>query len=79
MAARLQRELQKNIPEHIDTILKALNEARQMLKIGGPFVHLDTVRRGKVLKAIVNDDGRLEQLRSAFEQGTIASFLQGCL
>ena len=47
LAARLRRELQKHIPEHIDTILKALNEARQMLKNSGPFMHLDTVRRGE--------------------------------
>ena len=79
MAARLQRELQKNIPEHIDTILKALNEARQMLKNGGPFVHLDTVRRGEILKAIVNDDDRLEELWIAFERGAVEAFLLGVL
>ena len=37
MAARLRRELQKHIPEHIDTILKALNEARKVLKNGETF------------------------------------------
>jgi len=75
LAARLQRELQKHIPEHIDIILKALNEARQMLKHGVPFAHLDTVRRGEILKALVNDDGRLEELRIAFEQERLESFL----
>jgi precorrin-2 dehydrogenase/sirohydrochlorin ferrochelatase len=76
LAARLRRDLQKYIPEHIDTILKALNEARQMLKNGGPFVHLDTVRRGDILKSIVNDDGRLEELRIAFDQGGLEDFLR---
>lgn len=75
LAARLQRELQKHIPEDIDSMLEALNEARRMLKNGGPFVHLDTVRRGEILKTIVNDDGRLEELRIAFDQGGLEGFL----
>jgi precorrin-2 dehydrogenase/sirohydrochlorin ferrochelatase len=79
IAARLCRELQGHIPEHIDSLLKALAEARAVLKDGSCFAHLDTGMRGEILKAIVNDDVRLEQLRSAFEQGTIASFLQGCM
>ncbi len=50
MAARLRRTLQKYIPENIDTILEALNAAREMLKSGNPFLHLDTVRRGEIMK-----------------------------
>jgi len=79
MAARLCRQLQEHIPEHIDSILQALAEARTVLKDGSCFGHLDAGGRAQILKTIVNDDARLEQLRSAFEQGTIASFLQGCL
>lgn len=75
LAARLRRELQQYIPEHIDTILEALNAARQMLKHDGLFAHLDTVRRGEIMKAIVNDDGWLEELRIACHQGGLEGFL----
>jgi precorrin-2 dehydrogenase / sirohydrochlorin ferrochelatase len=79
LAARLQRELQKHIPEHIDSILAALREARQMLKNAGPFSHLDTHRRGEILKSIADDDGRLAELRIAFERGGLETFLLGFL
>ena len=42
-----------------------------------PFVHLDTVRRGEILKVIVNDDGRLEELRIAFERGSLRPVSSG--
>jgi precorrin-2 dehydrogenase/sirohydrochlorin ferrochelatase len=79
MAARLRRTLQKHIPESIDTILEALNAARLMLKNGAPFLHLDTVRRGKILKSIVNDDARLEELRIAYERQGLEACLLGFL
>jgi precorrin-2 dehydrogenase/sirohydrochlorin ferrochelatase len=79
MAARLRRTLQKHIPESIDTILEALNEARQMLKSGEPFMHLDTPRRGQILKSIVNDDARLEELRISCERGDLEACLLGVL
>jgi len=79
LAARLRRALQKYIPENIDTILEALNEARQMLKSGEPFMHLDTVRRGQILKSIVNDDARLEELRISCERGDLEVCLLGFL
>jgi precorrin-2 dehydrogenase/sirohydrochlorin ferrochelatase len=79
MAARLCRELQEHIPGHIDTVLQALAEARDVMKHDSRFAHLDTHARAALLKSFVGDDARLEQLRSAFEQGTIASFLHGCL
>ncbi|PKL36023.1 MAG: siroheme synthase [Spirochaetae bacterium HGW-Spirochaetae-1] len=75
MAARIRRELQKHIPEHIDIMLEALKEAREMLKSDSRFVHLDSVRRGEVLKTMVNDDARLEELRLSFEQGSLGTFL----
>jgi len=75
MAARIRRELQKHIPEHIDTMLEALKEAREMLKNDSRFAHLDTVRRGELLKFMVNDDARLEELRLSFEQGNLGAFL----
>jgi len=79
MAARLRRTLQTHIPENIDTILETLNAARLMLKNGAPFLHLDTVRRGKILKSIVNDDACLEELRIAYECGDLETCLQGFL
>jgi len=79
MAARLRRTLQTHIPESIDTILEALNAARLMLKNGAPFMHLDTVRRGQILKSIVNDDARLEELRIAYERQGLEACLLGFL
>jgi precorrin-2 dehydrogenase/sirohydrochlorin ferrochelatase len=79
MAARLQRELQGHIPKDIDSMLEALNEARQLLKGSTSFAHLNTVSRGEILKTIVDDDARLEELRIAFERGSVESFLLGVL
>jgi precorrin-2 dehydrogenase/sirohydrochlorin ferrochelatase len=79
MAARLRRTLQTHIPESIDTILEALNAARLMLKNDVPFLHLDTVRRGEILKSIVNDDARLEELRIAYERQGLEACLLGFL
>jgi precorrin-2 dehydrogenase/sirohydrochlorin ferrochelatase len=79
MAARLRRTLQKHIPESIDIILEALNAARLMLKNGAPFLHLDTVRRGQILKSIVNDDACLEELRIAYERQGLEACLLGFL
>jgi len=75
MAARLRRELQKHIPDTIDATLEALSEARCMLKSAALFAQLDTASRGQILKSIVNDDARLEQLRTAFEHGGLEDFL----
>ena len=79
LAARLRRELQKHIPGNIETILAALNEARQLLKSSEAFSQLDTVRRGEILKVIVNDDARLEELRISYEKGSLEACLLGFL
>ncbi len=79
MAARLCRQLQEHVPEHIGALLQALAEARSALKQESRFAHLDAHSRAGILKTIVCDDARLERLRIAFEQGDIVSFLQGCL
>ncbi len=79
MAARLRRVLQKHIPENIDTLLEALKAARQMLKSGGSFNHLNTVTRGEIMKLIVNDDARLEALQIAYDRGDLETCLLGFL
>jgi len=79
MAARLRRELQKHIPDTIDATLEALNEARSILKKGASFGQIDTAARGQILKSIVNDDVRLDELRAAFEHGGLEDFLLGFL
>jgi precorrin-2 dehydrogenase / sirohydrochlorin ferrochelatase len=77
MAARLCREFQGYVPEHIDSLLKALAAVRAVLKDTSCFAHLDAGSRAQILKSIVHDDARLEQLRIAFEQADIVAFLQG--
>jgi len=79
LAARLRRGLQEHIPENIDTTLEALNAARQMLKSSESFSHLDTIGRGEILKLIVNDDARLEELRISYERGSLEACLLGFL
>jgi len=79
LAARLRRELQKYVPEDIATLLEALKQARHILHSTESFAHLDADARGRLLKAIVHDDALLKELRDAFEQGQLESFLQGGL
>ena len=71
MAARLRRALEEKIPENIENILSALNDARDILK---NMEKLNQAQRGDILKKIVNDDSLLEDLVKHRENSTLPSF-----
>jgi precorrin-2 dehydrogenase/sirohydrochlorin ferrochelatase len=74
-AARLRRVLEKNLPENIEEILTALAELREKLKKDESFSHLDTKKRGELLKRIVNDDTLLTEACSALKEKKLKEFL----
>ncbi len=76
MAARLRREIEKHIPEDIETVLEKLKNARTLLKEEECFSCIDSPERGKILKKIVSDDKLLEDMNSCSDDEMI-EFLLG--
>jgi precorrin-2 dehydrogenase/sirohydrochlorin ferrochelatase len=74
-AARLRRVLEKSLPENIEEILTALAELRENLKKDKSFSHLDTKKRGALLKRIVNDDTLLNGACNALKEKKLKDFL----
>ena len=64
-AARLRRVLDERVPENIEEILTALAELREKLKKDKSFSHMDTKKRGALLKKIVKDDTLLTEACNA--------------
>lgn len=77
MAARLRREIEKHIPENIETLLGKLNDARNVLKGNECFSCVDSGERGVILKKIVNDDTLLEEITRCADEDEIIDFLNG--
>jgi precorrin-2 dehydrogenase/sirohydrochlorin ferrochelatase len=71
MAARLRREMEKHIPEKIETILERLNQARILLKEDKNFTNLDSLQRGKILKEITSSDQLIASLISCKDEEMI--------
>ncbi len=76
MAARLRREIAAHIPDHIEVILPALREARELLKNHPAFSGIESTKRGTILKGVVADDDALGKLTAAYEEGTLKEFLE---
>ena len=76
MAARIRRDIEKIIPESIDTTLAALQQARALLREDDEFKNLSSETRGKILKQIVQDDGLLEELMVNYKNDTVKIFLK---
>jgi precorrin-2 dehydrogenase/sirohydrochlorin ferrochelatase len=76
MAARIRRDIEKIIPESIETTLAALQQARALLREDDEFQNLSSETRGKILKQIVQDDGLLEQLMVNYKNDTVKIFLK---
>ncbi|MCL1865304.1 MAG: bifunctional precorrin-2 dehydrogenase/sirohydrochlorin ferrochelatase [Spirochaetes bacterium] len=68
MAARLRREMEKHIPENIETILERLNKARTLLKEDKLFSNIDSSQRGEILKEITYSDQLLASLISCKDE-----------
>lgn len=74
-AARLRRVLEKNLPENLEEILTSLAELREKLKKDESFSHLDTKKRGELLKRIANDDTLLTEACNALKEKKLKEFL----
>jgi len=74
-AARLRRVLEEHVPGNIEEILTSLAEIRERLKKEKSFSHMDTKKRGKLLKRIANDDTLLSEACNAFKEQKLKEFL----
>ena len=75
MAARLRREMEKNIPHNIDIMLEKLKEAKNLLKTHQTFSGIASPQRGVIMKRIVSDDALLHKLSSCKDEEEMMSFL----
>ena len=74
-AARLRRALEEQVPGNIEEILTVLAELRENLKKDKSFGHMDTKKRGALLKRIANDDTLLTEACSALKEKKLKVFL----
>ncbi len=75
MAARIRREIEASLPADIEITLEALKAVRSALQKGGEHAGLDSEERGRILKAIVRNDGLLSEMSRAFAMGSIDDFV----
>jgi precorrin-2 dehydrogenase/sirohydrochlorin ferrochelatase len=76
MAARIRRDIEKIIPDSIETTLAALQRARSLLREDDEFQSLSPDARGNILKQIVQDDRLLEELVLHYENDSVKKFLK---
>jgi precorrin-2 dehydrogenase/sirohydrochlorin ferrochelatase len=74
-AARLRRALEEQVPENIEEILTVLAELREKLKKDKSFSHMETKKRGSLLKRIANDDTLLSEACKALKEKKLKAFL----
>ncbi len=74
-AARIRRELEKQIPEEIDTLLDKLRRAREILKNNEAFSELESPERGEILKKVANSDELLDSLKCCTDDKDIINCL----
>ncbi len=79
MAARLNREFQKNLPVNIEAVLDRLGLCREILKSESEFSDLDSERRGEILRKLAESDEMLEILAARHGRQEIVSFLKKLL
>jgi precorrin-2 dehydrogenase len=75
MAARIRRDIEKIIPDSIESTLAALQQARALLREDDEFKGLSSAIRGKILKQIVMSDELLEELNVNFKNDTVKNFM----
>lgn len=76
-AARIRRELEKQIPEEIDVLLDKLRRAREILKNEEVFSDLESPERGEILKKVANSDDLLDSLKCCKHDDDIINCLSG--
>lgn len=76
-AARIRRELEKQIPEEIDVLLDKLRRAREILKNEKVFSDLESPDRGEILKKVANSDELLDSLKCCKDDEDIINCLSG--
>lgn len=76
-AARIRRELEKQIPEEIDILLDKLRRAREILKNDNIFSDLESPERGEILKKVANSDELLDSLKCCKDDEDIINCLSG--
>lgn len=76
-AARIRRELEKQIPEEIDLLLDKLRRAREILKNEEVFSDLESPERGEILKKLANSDELLDSLKCCSDDNEIINCLTG--
>ncbi len=76
-AARIRRELEKQIPEEIDILLDKLRRAREILKNDNIFSDLESPERGAILKKVANSDELLDSLKCCKDDEDIINCLSG--
>lgn len=79
MAARLRRELEKNIPSSIEATLAKLKEIRSLLREDTDFTHLTSSQRGELLKKIVNDDSIFLSLTAALNNDALKKIIRSLI
>ncbi len=76
-AARIRRELEKQIPEEIDILLDKLRRAREILKNEEVFSGLESPERGEILKKLANSDELLDSLKCCKDDVDVINCLTG--
>ena len=74
-ASKLRKDIESSIPDSISLKLKALKEARKLLKNDPEFSDYDSSMRGNLLKTNVNDDDLLHELIQKYQKNELKEFL----
>lgn len=75
LAARIRRDIEKNLPPYVEDALSALRQARVLLREDTDFSDLSSDRRGKILKHIVLDDNLLGELVDSYKNDSVKKIL----
>jgi len=78
-SAKFRRELEKNIPDNIESILESLRKIRDFLKSDPKYSDLSSSKRSIALKKIVNNDQFLSELSNSNKKLNLREFLDRIL
>jgi precorrin-2 dehydrogenase / sirohydrochlorin ferrochelatase len=76
LAAKLRREIEKVIPDSIETTLDALRQSRTLLQDDDDFKDLPSEARGRILTRIVKNDDLLMGLVESFKNDAVKVFIK---
>ncbi|HOO72770.1 MAG TPA: bifunctional precorrin-2 dehydrogenase/sirohydrochlorin ferrochelatase [Spirochaetota bacterium] len=76
LAAKIRKDIEKDIPSDIEPLLVSLRKIREILKNDVEFIHLSSSERGEIMKKLTSQNDFLRKILSADDSPALKTLLR---